>query len=432
MLKDIFTSDLADTGAHPSGWHRMKSGKWITRLPWWDFTFGIFARLGHGIGAKHLKSLGLRIATLAELQALHDEGLHIEPYTLPTAPMLKADGIANTEAAIQDYRTRHMMGLDWARLHDAVVFARLQSAGWDGATPVDNCGKHWAEGGLIFGWWKASGGMIQQPSPFHRADGTYVDYGTTIHAVSDTDPTGKDYGPARPPSGSVLGSVLGGVKSAAAEATRVLVALLGGGGGAPAVTSSKPVPVSSKQVPMAPDSPHASSFVQARNFRKGRLVKATLIVLHDMEAAESAKTAENVAAWFAGPAAPMASAHYNVDSDSIVQSVREADTAFHAPGANAQGIGIEMAGYAKQSAADWSDAFSVAMLDRASSLVADICERHGIPVQFVDSPGLLAGASGITTHAAVSKAWKKSTHTDPGPNFPIATFLESVRNKIAK
>ena len=33
---------------------------------------------------------------------------------------------------------------------------------------------------------------------------------------------------------------------------------------------------------------------------------------------------------------------------------------------------------------------------------------------------LRAGERGITTHAQVSKAWKKSDHWDPGPGFPIA------------
>jgi hypothetical protein len=186
--------------------------------------------------------------------------------------------------------------------------------------------------------------------------------------------------------------------------------------------------------PTAPPSPKAPEpaasgikFVQARNYTKGRIAPIKWVVIHDMEAAESAKTAENVAAWFAGAAAPQASAHYCVDSDSIVQCVKETDTAWHAPGANAAGIGIELAGYAKQTAAEWADEFSEAMLRRASCLVSDICKRHGIPKDFVSSAGLLAGTPGITTHAEVSKAWKKSGHTDPGPNFPLAHFLDLVR-----
>ena len=70
-------------------------------------------------------------------------------------------------------------------------------------------------------------------------------------------------------------------------------------------------------------------FVAARHFTPapvginaahGRPV--ALVVLHAMQSQERVDTAENVAAWFAGPAAPQASAHYLVDRDSIVKAVR--------------------------------------------------------------------------------------------------------------
>jgi hypothetical protein len=45
----------------------------------------------------------------------------------------------------------------------------------------------------------------------------------------------------------------------------------------------------------------------------------------------------------------------------------------------------------------------------------------------VDVAGLLRGDRGITTHDAVSKAFKQSTHWDPGPGFPLADFANAVR-----
>ncbi len=171
---------------------------------------------------------------------------------------------------------------------------------------------------------------------------------------------------------------------------------------------------------------HTIPFVPARHFRAGRRKPVRLIVLHDMEAAETTKTAENVAKWWNGPASPVSSAHYCVDSDSIVCCVRPEDTAFHAPGANEDGIGIELAGYARQTAAEWADAYSTAMLARAAELVASLCSTYELPVALVDVFGLQHGATGITTHALVSKAFKKSTHSDPGPSFPMAAFLDQV------
>ena len=35
----------------------------------------------------------------------------------------------------------------------------------------------------------------------------------------------------------------------------------------------------------------------------------------------------------------------------------------------------------------------------ASALVADVCGRWSIPLEFVDSAGILAGKRGVTTHA---------------------------------
>lgn len=40
--------------------------------------------------------------------------------------------------------------------------------------------------------------------------------------------------------------------------------------------------------------------------------------------------------------------------------------------------------------------------------------------------GLLQGEKGITTHAYVSRAWKQSTHWDPGPGFPFHEFVAAV------
>ena len=171
----------------------------------------------------------------------------------------------------------------------------------------------------------------------------------------------------------------------------------------------------------------AYPFVQARNYHSARTRPIRAVVLHTMEAAEKPNTAESVAAWFAGPSAPMASAHFCVDADSVVQCVREEDTAFAAPGLNADGLQLELAGYAGQGVAGWADDYSQALLRRAAALVADLCRRHHLPVVALNAAALLRGERGITTHAAVTAAYRLSTHTDPGPSFPMVSFLDLVR-----
>ena len=153
----------------------------------------------------------------------------------------------------------------------------------------------------------------------------------------------------------------------------------------------------------------------------------SVVVIHTMEIRERDGAAEACAAWFASPVSEV-SAHYCVDSDTTIQCVREADIAWHARGGNTNSIGIELAGYAGQQASDWSDEYSRAVLERAAELTADVCGRYMIPIRRLRASGLVAGRRGITGHADVSAAFRKSDHWDPGPAFPWDRFLRLARS----
>lgn len=173
----------------------------------------------------------------------------------------------------------------------------------------------------------------------------------------------------------------------------------------------------------------ALPYIEAANWTRATPPpKKKWIVLHCMEWPEKPDSAEWCARYFAGREgpAPQASAHACVDSDSIVQCVPWDQVAWHAPGANSLGVGIEHAGYGRQELADWMDTYSQRMLDLSAWLVAELCTHFRIPVDFVDANELLTGAPGITTHAEVTKAFKKSTHMDPGKGFPIGDYLRKV------
>lgn len=158
------------------------------------------------------------------------------------------------------------------------------------------------------------------------------------------------------------------------------------------------------------------------------------IVLHCMQSPDEAlNRAERSARWMAGLAPgqepPMASYHYGVDPDSIVQGVQEDRVAYGAPGANRLGIHIEHCGRAQQTRAEWLDEPGLKTLDLSAQLVGgNLTQRWSIPLIYVDAAGLVAGQRGITTHHQVSLAFPRpNAHFDPGPQFPIDLYLERAR-----
>ncbi len=170
------------------------------------------------------------------------------------------------------------------------------------------------------------------------------------------------------------------------------------------------------------------TFKQAKHYTKVSSRKIDLLVIHTMESPEKPDTAEAVAAWFAGSNAPRASAHYCIDSNSIVQCVWDHDVAWAAPNANHDGLHFEHAGRAAQRKADWSDNYSKAELRRSAELVAKKSIQYKIPVQHLTPNQIKAGARGLCGHLDVTRAFPGSgSHTDPGSNFPWVVYLNLVK-----
>jgi len=158
-----------------------------------------------------------------------------------------------------------------------------------------------------------------------------------------------------------------------------------------------------------------------------------LIVIHSMEAPEKGDTAEEIANFFQNPPRP-ASAHLCIDNNSIVQCVLDNHIAGGAPGANEDGIQLELAGYAKQTEAEWLDDYGLQLLDNAANAAAQYCLKYDLPVRRLTNEELADGQSkGFVSHAQVSEVFKKSDHWDPGPGFPWKFFLESVeKHRVAR
>lgn len=175
------------------------------------------------------------------------------------------------------------------------------------------------------------------------------------------------------------------------------------------------------------------AFLQAANFTPASNRSIDLLVIHDMEAPEKLDTAEAVARYFQ-KSSVKASAHYNIDANSVVQSVKDKDVAWAAPGSNHDGLHFEHAGYARQSADEWLDEYGRQMLFKKSApLFARKCKEYRIPPVFLRAPDLTAQKRGITTHWEITRAFSNGRgHTDPGTGFPIQRFLVEIQKLYGK
>jgi hypothetical protein len=169
-------------------------------------------------------------------------------------------------------------------------------------------------------------------------------------------------------------------------------------------------------------------YMEAKFFGVKRTGTVRLIVIHDMEFQEKITAAEDVARYFQAPdPGTKPSAHICVDSDSIIQCVKDSYVANAAPGCNHDGIQVELAGYGSQSPGQWRDKYSLALLAIAADAVGQYCLKYDIPPIHLTNEQLKAGARGIIGHAQASAVYKLSDHTDPGPNFPWAQFIANVQ-----
>lgn len=155
------------------------------------------------------------------------------------------------------------------------------------------------------------------------------------------------------------------------------------------------------------------------------------IVVHYTAGAEGNAAAENGAA-YDQRRGDGTSAHYHVDSDSVVQCVRTTDRAHSALyHGNLWGIQYELAG-TRQSRAQWLDSVSRETIRNAARQMARDMIRYNIPnVRTTDVRN--GAARGITAHSDWTYGWPEDggDHIDPGPEFPwdvltsdIAGFLK--------
>lgn len=118
--------------------------------------------------------------------------------------------------------------------------------------------------------------------------------------------------------------------------------------------------------------------------------------------------------------------HVIVDDKSNVRCAGDDQVVYGEGGDNTNALAICMIGFSATN--DWTTPYSVAMVELAAQQVATWCKAYNVPVFHVQAgqPGLPPVERGIAEHADDHSPYSEG-HTDPGTNFPIATFVARVQ-----
>lgn len=178
-------------------------------------------------------------------------------------------------------------------------------------------------------------------------------------------------------------------------------------------------------------------FQQATHCHAGRIAPIRLGVIHVGITPETITQAEAMVAYAASKNARMASFHTASDPDSTARGVHDWDTAWGAPGANADGLHHEQAGQV-QDRAGWTDTASLKMIrEQTARVVKDWHDRYGLPLQHL-VPTQVADKrnKGFCGHYDVTKGLPAAhgTHTDPdnGSGYPWdILFAAATQHPVA-
>lgn len=124
------------------------------------------------------------------------------------------------------------------------------------------------------------------------------------------------------------------------------------------------------------------------------------------------------------------SSHYYVDNNSIFQSLNTDWCAGHVGSheGNTYGISYEITGVNGWTRARWIASVAWDLL--AAQMAID-CHEFGIEVRQLSIAEMRAGTkTGFITHDQARRVWGSTTHTDPGPGFPMDHLLALVRRHM--
>ncbi|MFD3973576.1 peptidoglycan-binding protein [Streptomyces cyaneofuscatus] len=154
----------------------------------------------------------------------------------------------------------------------------------------------------------------------------------------------------------------------------------------------------------SPDYPSALWVpASSQNYATGRTAAINKVVVHVTQGSYAGSIS-----WFQNPASQV-SAHYVIRSSDgeITQTVRDANTAWHARSANSSSIGLEHEGWVDNPA--W---FTDAMYRSSAALTSHLAARYGIPKN--------------RTHIVGHSEVPGNDHTDPGVHWDWNYYMQLV------
>jgi len=155
-------------------------------------------------------------------------------------------------------------------------------------------------------------------------------------------------------------------------------------------------------------------------------VPLSLIVLHDTEGANIAKSAADLAGLgnFFGQSSVEASSHVATDGDgNSARFVSDDRKAWHCAAFNSASLGIEQIGVVTQSHATWMK--NHRQLEETARWIAHWSHHHDIPIRRAEVSGEQVTRSGVIRH--MDLGGPGGGHSDPGEHFPLDHVLQLAR-----
>lgn len=166
-------------------------------------------------------------------------------------------------------------------------------------------------------------------------------------------------------------------------------------------------------------------FIEANDYG-GKQDVIKWIVLHSAVVPCEIGRAQSVAEFFARETTKERSAHYTVDPTERRQCVPDHRVAYHC-GYNYGSIAVEMCEIPSHTdKSRWDTRPHRALETNTAHLVARLCYVYKVRPYYVGPLRLKLGWKGVTTHASMTKAFKQSTHWDPGA-WRRRRFMREVR-----